>query len=189
MSDVFFLDSLELEEEATNKNNDLKKLSDLITVLNAKRKEINLIDDQLKILRKEEKVISEVEIPEYMASRNWESITTKEGFKVTVKESLKAYLPKEPLNRSTALRWIIKNKGASIIKNKLEIEDPEVNVVNFLTVNNVPFKKIQDIHNSTLVSFMKGLLGISKGSLQTVELSEVPEELGAYMFNKTTIKG
>lgn len=184
MSDLSFLE----KEEEKSSDVELKKLSDLVDVLSEKRKQISLIEDQLKSAKDEERKLSEEEIPTFMLSKGLTAITTDSGFKVSIKENLKAYLPKDPIKRSVALKWIITNDGESIIKDKIEIEEPEVVLETYLKDMGIPFRHIRDIHNSTLVAYMKGLLGLSKGSLQTVELSEVPDELGAYIYNKTTIK-
>ncbi len=183
MSDLDFM-----EDAPVTGDNDLKQLSNLVKVLSEKRREVSLLEDQLKQLKGEERKLSEEEIPEFMQTKGLSALTTEDGFKVSIKEDLKAYLPKDPIKRSTALRWIVGNGGESIIKDKVEIEEPEQLLETFLKENGIPYKHLRDVHNRTLVAYMKGLLGISKGSLQTVEISEIPVELGAYMYKKTTIK-
>ena len=188
MDDVQFLDDLATEHLEKSDDMELKKLSSMVDILAEKRKQISLMEDQLKQAKAEERKIGEEEIPTFMLSKGLTAITTESGFKVSVKEELKAYLPKEPIKRSVALKWVVANDGEGIIKDKIEVEEPEQSIVTYLNENNIPYRHIRDINNRTLVAYMKGLLGISKGSLQTVELSEIPAELGAYVYNKTTIK-
>ena len=185
MSDLSFM---ETDGSEVQTDSELKQLSNLAKVLAEKRKAIALIEDQLSKAKEEERKISEEEIPMLMLSKNLTSITTEDGFKITVKDELKAYLPKDEVKRSVALRWIISNNGEPIIKHRIEVDDPEKQLTDYLKEKMIPFRNIRDIHNRTLVSFIKGLLGMTKGSLQTVELLEIPPELGPYPYKKTTIK-
>ncbi len=175
--------------ETEQKDSELKLLSNMVKRLDEKRKSIALIEHQLSEEKEGERKMSEEEIPNLMLSKNLMSITTEDGFKVTIKEELRASLPKkDEIKRSTALKWILGNGGESIIKERLEVEDPEEVIKAYLREQGVPFRFVRDIHNRTLVSFMKGLLGMTKGSLQTIELSEIPLELNPYSYKKTTIK-
>ena len=184
MSDLQFLE----QEPEKTEDKELKEVSSLVARLNERRLQIALLVEQISNIKKEERALSEEEIPNFMKSRGLTSIVTTEGFKVTVKEDLKAYLPKNPIERNIALRWIAENGGAGIIKEKVQVDDPEQEVVEWLKYNSVPFQYLRDVNNRTMVAFMKSLLGISKGSLQTIEFGDIPPQLKPYVYNKTTIK-
>ena len=123
MSDLGYLEQGDTPAEP--QDSELKQLSRMAKVLDEKRKTIALMEQQLKDAKAEERKISEEEIPNLMLSKNLTAITTEDGFKITIKEELKAYLPKDELKRSTALKWILTNNGEGIIKERIEVEEPD----------------------------------------------------------------
>ena len=176
------------EYEEQPDSNELSELSKMVELLIEQRRTVSLMEENLKKEKEKERKLSEDDIPSFMSLRGLKSLTTEKGFKVEVKEDLKAYLPKNDVEKSIVLKWIIENGGESIIKDQIIIEEPEEKVKIFLKENGIPFLSLKDIHNRTLVSFLKGLLGLSKGSLQEVEYGDLPEELHPYLYNKTIIK-
>jgi len=181
------LSFLSQEEEEVSEDS-LKEISELTHVLVDLRKDINQAEDQLKELKENERVLSREDIPNLILAIGITSITLDTGEKVSIEEDLYVVLPKKDFTkRNESLKWIAKNGGGGLIKEEVVVEDPENNLLKFLIKEDIPFDKNKGIHPATLKSFIKSKLGITKGSLQEVELSDIPKELNVFMFKKTKI--
>ena len=90
--------------------------------------------------------------------------------------------------RKTVLKWIIKNGGGSIIKRNLNIEEPGLGVLEFLVKHQIIFEDKKDINAGTLKAWFNSKLGISKNSLQEIEIGDVPKEAGLFVYKETKIK-
>jgi len=167
----------------------LRQVSRYAFELSSLRKRIDLAEEKLKELKKEELKLSNEEIPDLLLSMGLTSISLDSGEKITIEENLHVSLPKKDLaKKRIVLIWIIENGGADMIKKELIIDEPEKKIIDYLKETHIPFKQQQGIHPSTLKAFFKSKLGITKGSLQEIEVGDVPEEANLYVYKETKIK-
>ena len=175
-------------EEKDEDIDSLEELAVLVEKLVAKRKNIEFLEEQLTVAKKFERLLSQEEIPSLLLKNNLTSITLESGEQITIIENLRVSLPKNSLNRSVVLKWLIENGGENMIKKELVIDEPEEHIKQYLKKCGVPFIASQDIHAQTLKAFFKSKLGIAKGSLQEIEISDVPKEANLFVFKETKIK-
>ena len=179
------LDFLEDQEEMDS----MEELSILVVALIGKRKSIDMLEEQLKNEKEMEKKLSQEEIPSVLLEKGVTSITLESGEKVTIIEDIFITVPKEDrAKRSIVLKWLIKIGGENLIKKEMKIEEPEEHIIQYLRKNKIPYVNSQTVHAGSLKAFLKGKLGITKGSLQEIEVGEVPKEANLFVFNKTKIK-
>ena len=182
-------DYLTIKNNEAAKNTTLLKLSSLCKMLKENRKSINHLEMQLAEAKENERLLSQEEIPMLLLSNGIDSLSLEDGSKVSIQEKLRISLPKkDQMKRSLIMKWIINNGGASIIKRELKIEEPEKGVIDFLKENNVFFEDKKDIHSSTLKAWLSSKLGMSKNSLQEIEIGDVPPEANLFIFKETKIK-
>jgi len=152
------------------------------------RKDIALMEEQLERMKKDEKVFSQETIPSSLLEYGLTSITLETGEKITIVEEVYSSLAKDPIIRRRVLKWIVKNGGAAIIKKLCTVEEPEKVLIDFLNEKDIPYDSTQDIHHSTLRAWWRSKLGITKGSLQEIEVGDIPEEASVFIYKKTKIK-
>jgi len=175
--------------ETSTPEDDLKKLSKLSIFLKEKRKIISQLEMQLAEAKENERQLSQEEIPMLLLKNNITSVNLEDGSEVSIQEKIRVSLPKKDvMKRITIMKWIIENGGANIIKRELKIEEPEKGVIDFLKENNVFFEDKKDIHASTLKAWFSSKLGMSKNSLQEIEIGDVPIEANLFIFKETKIK-
>lgn len=105
-------------------------------------------------------------------------------------KSLSVSLPKKDvLKRRTVLNWIIENGGEGIVDEILSVEDPEEELFSYLQQQAIPFNHNKDIHHSRLKAWFRAKLGIKKGTLQEIEVGDVPTEANLFIYSETKIKG
>jgi hypothetical protein len=181
--DVDFLN--DVEPDLT----DLKQLSSLCKDLKAQRELIAGVEQHLEELKEKERKLSQDEIPNLLLSKGIEGLTLDDGSKVEIKEALKVSLPKTDIvKKGRALQWITNNGGADIIKNEVTIREPDQKTVNLLNENDIPYVAKNDIHASTLKAWFSRKLGITKNSMQEIDLCDIPKEINAFMYKETKIK-
>jgi len=166
----------------------LKEISRAVNSLIDVRKDIDHMEEQLKLLKKDEVQLSQEEVPNLLLERGLTSITLESGEKIEIGDDLHTSLPKDPINRKIVLRWLINNGGSGMIREELKIEEPEKSLITYLLKQDIPFERVRDIHNATLRAFFKSKLGMTKGSLQEVEVGDIPKEANVFVFKKTKIK-
>ena len=177
-----------LEGEKENGLDILEELSNYADAVVNIHKDISETEELIKGMKKEERKLSEEDIPNLMLSKGLTSISLESGETIVVTEDLTAALPKDPTNRKIVLKWLIDNGGSGMIKEEINIEEPEKLLLTYLIDNRIPFDKIFNVHHATLKSFLKSKLGITKGSLQEVELGDIPKEVNVFVYRKTKIK-
>lgn len=167
----------------------LEELGNKVNALLNKRKEIAFMEEKLEEANKKEKELSEDEIPMLLLSRGLSSIKLKTGEKVEIIEKLAAGIPKkDKLKRAAIFKWLIENKGAYLVKKELIVDEPEDSIINFLREKGIPFSNELNVNTNSFKAFLSDKLGMKKGSLQTLELSEIPKEANPYIYKKTDIK-
>jgi len=183
MSDINFLEGEQKVDDI------LVELSEKVTKLIQKRKDINFVEDKLKEMAKQEKELSQESIPQLLLSRGLSSITLGSGEKIEIVEKLTASIPKRNEgNKSKVLKWLIENGGANLIKQELKIEEPEKLIVDFLQEQGIPFTNLPSVNANSFKAFLNAKLGLKKGSLQELELSDIPKEANPYVYKETKIK-
>lgn len=185
MSDVSFLEGQTSQVDET----ELTKLSALVTRLKEKRKAIVEAERLLNDLEKEERVLSREEIPDFLQSKGFTLLKMDDGSVVEIKEKLSAKLPsKDPVKKMMVLKWVIKNQGENIIDNNMIISDPEESIKQYMDTQGIPYELKQDIHHSRFRSFLANKLGLTKGSLPEIEITDIPAEASPFLYKETIIK-
>jgi hypothetical protein len=80
---------------------------------------IAITEAQLEEQQKQLKEYDQVKIPNLIESAGLQEITTKNGYKVTVKQEYRGNVSEE--NQAYVLDWFIKSGGADTVKNKFEV--------------------------------------------------------------------
>ncbi len=178
-----FLDNID-----TDIDDILAELGEKVHSLRDKRQEIVFAEEKLKELKQEETGLSQEEIPQILLSRGLSSIKLSTGEKVDIVEILAASMPKDPKKKSTVMTWLVKNQGEHLIKRELTVEEPEEKIVQFLRREGIPYLNELKVNTNSFKAFLRQGLGMKKGSLQVLEIGDIPKECNPYVFKRTDIK-
>ena len=183
MSDTSFLDDVDqgIDDILAELGSKVKSLLD-------KRQEIAFMEDKLKEAKKEEATLSGEEIPQLLLSRGISEIKLDTGEKVEVVEKLAASMPKDPKKRQAIFTWLAENRGSHLIKQELKVEEPEAHIIAYLRGKGIPFDNEMSVNTNSFKAFLSAELGMKKGSLQSIELADIPREANPYVFKRTNIK-
>ena len=183
MSDTSFLEGEQKVDDI------LAELSERVASLIQKRKDIDFAEEKLKEMNVQEKELSQESIPQLLFSCGLSSISLTTGEKIEVIEKLTASIPKRnEENKGKVLKWLIENGGANLIKQELKIEEPEKLIVDFLQKQGIPFSNLPSVNANSFKAFLNAKLGLKKGSLQEIELGDIPKEANPYVYKETKIK-
>ena len=180
-----FLNDIPIE---TSKS-DLTQLALLCKKLKSQRTIVDNLEAELEEAKKKERVLSQNEIPEFLKTKGVKALSLDDGTNVSIKDSVKTSLPKkDPIKRTAVLKWVIKQGGSNIIKRALIIEEPTKGTIDLLKENNIIFKDSKDIHHSTFRAWVSAKLGMSKNTIQEIELDDIPNELNIFIYQETILK-
>lgn len=179
-----------LEESQTLDSAALATLQGKLSGLTDLRTQIAEVESHLKELKKEEMKRSREDIPSFLLQFGINRLDLDNGMCVTIKEDIACTVPKtDMVKRQAVMNFLIKNGGGGLIKDKVQIEDPTVAVMNKLEEDGVQYARTQDVNTSSLKAFVRGLLGLKKNTVASVEVSEVPKELNLYVYRETKVTG
>lgn len=82
-------------------------------------KEIAAKENEIKLLKKKLRVISQSDIPELMAEIGLESVTTEDGHQIAVKDIMTASISKE--RRPKAIAWLCNNDLQSLVSSDVVV--------------------------------------------------------------------
>lgn len=166
----------------------LKTLAGKVEILNNVRSQIKDLEAQVKSLSKTEQKMSREEIPGFMLQYGVRMMDVEGAGKIEVKEDLALNLPKtDPEKRKEVLRFISQNGGGGIIKDKLIVEDPTMDIIVKLNADHVDFERSQDVNTASLKAFARGLLGLKKNTVATHSVADFPKALNLYVYRETKI--
>ncbi len=166
-------------------SNSLANLAALADQQEQKEKEIESLMEQLSDAKKELKNLKEKYIPEALGTKTG-TIELDDGRKVVIKETLRAGLTEK--TREAGIDWLKKNGCGHLVTNTYNIEFPKgqeeaaKKFEEVLAENDIqlPFKKKETVHASTLLSNIKELKN---------DGVDVPNDIfGIYNQRTSTIK-
>ena len=154
--------------EKTN-NSALSTVSKLARAIKAKEQEVQSLDDQLKLAKKELLKLTDEELPASMAEVGLASFTLDDGSEVNIKPTYGASILVK--NREAAYEWLRENGYDDLIKNTVKA---------FASKEGYLAEQATGIHSSTLRAFVKER--VENGD-------EFPMDLfGAYVAQRAVIK-
>lgn len=168
----------------------LKQLGQLVAKQGLLELEIEDLEAQLKLKKKEADNYAENLVPALMAEIGMAYVKTMGGLEVELKESIRASIPQDPAKREAAFGWLHETGNDGIIKREITVRYGRDegkfadDLMNLLKDNGVydhaQVEHEWNIHNSTLVSFLKSELAAGHN---------VPlEAFGAFIQKRARIK-
>jgi hypothetical protein len=116
------------------------------------------------------------------------SIELETGDKVRIDEKLYASVPKDPKNKRLVINWLIEQNGQYLIKREVSIEEPEKWILDLLQEKDVPHDEKHTVNTNSFKAFIRAKLGLKKGSLQEIEIGDIPKEANTFIRKETVIK-
>lgn len=177
-----------LEKEAEENAEVLDEIVTACKQLTETRETIAFLQAQLETQKKIEEELSSETIPNLLLAQGLLSIELDTGDKVRIDEKLYASVPKDPKNKRIVVNWLIKQNGQYLIKREVSIEEPEKWILDLLNEKDVPHAERHTINTNSFKAFIRAKLGLKKGSLQEIELSDIPREANTFIRKETIIK-
>jgi hypothetical protein len=166
-------------------------LDEVMTVVNQLQQQRQLIasaEDQLGDLKKVEERLSREVVPQMLDNHGVASIKLDNGVTVEVKEDVKASVPKDVGRRANGLRWMCEQGAGALIKDKLTIEDPPEWLIVILEERGVAYGREKDVNAASLAAWFREKFGIKKGTVASMEVSEVSPDISCFRYRETKIK-
>lgn len=152
----------------------LKAVSDLANRQLQLEREISEAEGVLDQLNKRLRNIKTVEIPTAMDEAGVQEFVTSDGYKITLKDKLKASVLKD--NKPRAFQYMREIGFGSLVKNQIVVQfgmkqdDKATALMKELESKGLPVTQKQDVHAATMTKFVK-------------ERMEAGESLPAELFN------
>lgn len=134
------------QEDVNSADHDIMgKLGDLVDTKFQLESQIAEKEAELKELQDKLKEYDQIKIPELIEAAGLAEITTKDGYKVTVKQEYRGNISEA--NSAYVLDWFIKSGGADTVKSKFEVP---------VSINDKEtMSLLEDIFNRTGVGYSK----------------------------------
>lgn len=182
MSDSFLDD---FKDESTSA---LQEVMQYVDTLDTLDEDIASLEEQLTEKRSLYDEISKLTLPTLLAQNGLDELKLSNGKKLRIKEDVFVAVPKSEEGRKVALAWLSSQGGADLIKENVTVEEPTDDLKNYLRVKNFTFEDITAVNTNSLKAWFKRKLGMTKGSIQELDLNEVPKEMNLFIERKAEIK-
>jgi sugar/nucleoside kinase (ribokinase family) len=147
-------------------------------------KQVELLEEDLKALKKRLTQVSAIDLPQKMNEVGLTEIRLKDGRKVSVVHNITASIAAE--TAPTAMQWLRDNDFGSIIKNEIKAafgrgeEDRAAELLEHLQETGYIVEHKETVHPQTLKAFVKE---------QLAEGKEIPRDLfGVFEYDITKVK-
>jgi len=167
----------------------LATLQDKLSRLRKKRDRIAELEEKLKAIKAEERSLSMEEVPNFLQQFGISGLSLETGERLTIKEDIEINIPKkDPAKRTAVFKWFRAHGGGGLIKDTLVTEDPTVGLLELLEAEEVPYQRTLDMNANRAKAYLRSLLGLTKGSIATIQPNEAPAELNLFIIKQTIIK-
>jgi hypothetical protein len=182
MSEEFLFGDVEQEVE----DSVLGELSRLCEKMLVLEKEIESVEENLSLKKKELENISRNLIPSILNTAGLSEVKLNSGYKVIVQDKVASSIVNK--NYTLAYRNMINEEGGderaqeivdSLFKSQIVIEDISEEVLDLLLDNDVPYDSKRSIHPQTLNKYCRDRLENGK---------TIPEGISVFQYQETKIK-
>ena len=180
--DVSFMD-----EESTQPTA-LEEVMNAVNMLREQRATIADMEATLAEAKKIEEKLSMELIPSMLDNNGVSSIKLDNGVEVSVKEDVRASVPKDTARKANALKWLSEQGAGSLIKDIVTIEDPSKELLDYLDAG-VSYARDRDVNAASLAAWFREKFGLKKGTVASMEQADVSPDVSCFRYRKTTIKG
>jgi hypothetical protein len=170
-------------------------LVDIVQQVSILKGVLSIVDETetvLSQLKEKARHLSEEVIPQMFDTNNITYLQVHDDsgeFSVSIKEDVKASLPKEdPIKRLQALDWLSNHGGGEMIVDTVTMENPTIAVIDRLNEEGVDYSRKQDVNSTSLAAWFREKLGIKKGTIPSLDRSELPTCMNVYAYRKTVLK-
>lgn len=186
MSD--FLDEA-MEEEAANgpPKTVFSEISSYAQQLEALDVAIDEKEHELSELKEKRTQLESVTIPTVMMQNRIDSIGLDNGRQLTMKPVVSVRVPKNEEGRKKVLQFLYDHGAGHLIKDSLTVEDAPESLRQKLVEENIAFDTDISVNTNSLVAWAKGVLGMTKGSVQTIAKDDFPKEANLFIANVASI--
>jgi len=176
-----------LDENTQDIGTALSEVMRLVEALTHAQQRVEEAENLLSNCKKEERRLREEVIPSYMKQHQLEELTLENGVKVSIVDELAISVPADEKKREILFSFLLDNEGGDLIKEKVEFEDADDEVINLLQTKGITFNRSSTVNTLSLKAWMKRALGMTKGSIARLSLSDVPSELNLYLYSNTKV--
>lgn len=182
MSDSF-LDDFK-DESATA----LEEVMRYVNVMQTLEHDIQSLEDQLKekVLLYEE--VSERTLPAMLAENGLDELKLANGKKLSVSEDVYVSVPKNDIGRKIVLKWLSDNGADDLIKENMIIEEPPEELKTFISMRGINYSQDRTVNTNSLKAWFKRKLGMARGSIQEIQLTDVPKEANLFVERRAKIR-
>jgi len=141
-------------------------VAELARQLAAHLEELALLEERVSATRDEINRLKTRDLPEALSLMGAKTFTTEDNVKVTVKDVVQGSLPKDPLQKSLALEWLVEHDLGDVIKHRVEVllnkGDRATRAAVLRSLEKIGTKATvstrDDVHPQTLNATLRGLL-------------------------------
>lgn len=182
MSDSFLDD---FQDDTGSALEEVMKYVDTLTTLAS---DIENIEAQLKEKNALYEELSKETLPALLAQNGLDELKLANGKKLSIKEDVFVGIPKNDESKKIALEWLGANGGVDLIKEEVTVDNPTPEFKNELRVQGFTFEESTAVNTNSLKAWFKRRLGMTKGSIQDLNLNEVPKAMNLFIERKAVIK-
>jgi hypothetical protein len=167
--------------------NVLGAIANEIIRLRTLRKKIDDLEEEVKNLKSQEAALSCDKIPAMMDEHRISQLKTDDGFTVTIKEDFYCGIPKDAEKRREAFAFLNATQGGELIKDELVIIDPDESFIEMAAQSGAQVTRELTVNTNSLKSFFKEKLGMKKGSVASMAITEIPSVFNPFLRRDTII--
>jgi hypothetical protein len=176
------------ETEAPAPSTALAEVMSAVNQLCDQRATIAELEEQLAEAKKVEERLSMEVVPQMLDNHGVASIKLDNGIVVEVKEDVRASVPKDIDRHARGLAWLSEQGAGSLIKDVLTLEDPDEATLASLDERGISYTRNRDVNAASLAAWFREKFGIKKGTVASMELTDVSPDVSCFRYRKTTIK-
>lgn len=150
--------------------------------------DIESLTEQLKEKQASFDELSKQMLPAVLAQNGLEELTLSNGRKLGIKEDVYISLPKNDNGKKIVLEWLRSHGGEDLIHNELSIDEPTPEVCAFIKGQNITFNESATVNTNSLKAWTKRKLGMTKGSIQDIDINQFPKEANLFVERRAEIK-
>jgi hypothetical protein len=177
-----------LDDFVDESSSALDEVMKYVDTLDTLASDIEKISEQLKEKQSLFDELSKETLPALLAQNGLDELKLSNGKKLSIKEDVFVGIPKNDEGKKLALEWLGENGGTDLIKEEVTVDNPTPELKNELRISGMTFEENTSVNTNSLKAWFKRRLGMTKGSIQDLDLNEVPKAMNLFIERKAVIK-
>ena len=164
----------------------MEEVMAMVTSLREVQDRMKGIQEELKQTERIERILRMETLPTYCLANQITGLRLLDGKSMTIVEGVSIKIPEDELAKDNVFRFLKEHSG--LVKDSVIAQDPDDETLDFLRQRGLCLERKTTVNGNSLKAWAKDVLGLKRGSIQSLQPADFPKEMIPFIYREAVIK-